>query len=145
MTERVSRTIAISIPHRQGVKSKLWRAHPTSVGEIKKFIGYGFFSNARQSMEGKIETKGRVVSYTRGKIQKPDCLVHMLTVLGEHQRKNQESKQFFSCMKPPWEDRNERGRLVGEYPATCRNRLRYARNRELTQNLKIERLELSKL
>lgn len=57
VTERVSRTIAISVPNRQGVKSKPWRAYRTSVDEIEKLTGYDFFGNVPQLVQGTIEAK----------------------------------------------------------------------------------------
>lgn len=52
-----SRTIAITVPNQQGVKSKPWKAYVTYVDEVEKLTGYDFFSNVPKLVQGVSEAK----------------------------------------------------------------------------------------
>ena len=52
-----TRTIAVSIPNRAGVRSNDWRVYRTSVDQVEIWTGYNFFSALPNSIENVIEAR----------------------------------------------------------------------------------------
>ncbi len=52
-----TRTIAVVVPNRQGIKGNPWRAYRKSVREVEKLTGYDFFSNVPADVQEAIENR----------------------------------------------------------------------------------------
>jgi endonuclease G, mitochondrial len=52
-----TRTIAVSMPNRQGIRSNPWRTYRTSVDQVETWTGLNFFSNVPASIQSVIEAR----------------------------------------------------------------------------------------
>lgn len=52
-----TRTIAVIVPNKQGIKEDSWRKYLVSVRDVEKLTGYNFFSNVPPSIQSAIESK----------------------------------------------------------------------------------------
>jgi endonuclease G, mitochondrial len=52
-----TRTIAVIIPNKQGIKSDPWQQYRTSVKEVEKLTGYKFFTSVPESIREVIDAK----------------------------------------------------------------------------------------
>jgi endonuclease G, mitochondrial len=55
--DKNTRTIAVIIPNKQGVKSDPWQQYRTSVNEVEKLTGYQFFTNVPAEIRSVINAK----------------------------------------------------------------------------------------
>jgi endonuclease G, mitochondrial len=55
--DKNTRTIAVIIPNKQGVKSDPWQQYRTSVNEVEKLTGYQFFTNVPAEIRSVINSK----------------------------------------------------------------------------------------
>jgi endonuclease G, mitochondrial len=55
--DRNTRTIAVIIPNKQGIKSDSWQQYITSVKDVEKLTGYQFFTSVPGSIQDVIEAK----------------------------------------------------------------------------------------
>ncbi len=55
--DRNTRTIAVIIPNKQGVKSDSWQQYRTSVNEVENLTGYKFFTNVPADIRSVIDSK----------------------------------------------------------------------------------------
>jgi endonuclease G, mitochondrial len=55
--DRNTRTIAVIIPNKQGVRDDPWRQYLTSVQEVEKLTGYQFFTNVPAEIRSVINTR----------------------------------------------------------------------------------------
>ncbi|MCY7368990.1 MAG: DNA/RNA non-specific endonuclease [Chamaesiphon sp.] len=56
-----TRTIAVIIPNKQGIKNDPWQQYQTSVQEVQKLTGYKFFTSVPEEIRSVIEAKVDVV------------------------------------------------------------------------------------
>lgn len=59
--DRNTRTIAVIIPNKQGIKSDPWQQYQTSVKEVENLTGYKFFNNVPSDIREAIITKVEAV------------------------------------------------------------------------------------
>jgi endonuclease G, mitochondrial len=52
-----TRTIAVIMPNKQGIKNNDWRDYRVSVDQVEALTGYDFFSNIPQALQATIEAK----------------------------------------------------------------------------------------
>jgi endonuclease G len=52
-----TRTIAVIIPNKQGIKDDPWQKYATSIEEVQKLTGYNFFSNIPPEIQAAIESR----------------------------------------------------------------------------------------
>ena len=52
-----TRTIAVSMPNRQGIRNNEWRVYRTSVDQVEAWTGLNFFSNVAPSIQSVIEAR----------------------------------------------------------------------------------------
>jgi endonuclease G, mitochondrial len=57
-----TRTIAVIMPNKQGIKTDPWPQYQTSVQEVEKLTGYKFFTNVPEDIRSVIEAKVDVVA-----------------------------------------------------------------------------------
>jgi endonuclease G, mitochondrial len=55
--DKNTRTIAVIIPNKQGIKSDSWQQYITSVKDVEKLTGYQFFTSVPGSIQDVIEAK----------------------------------------------------------------------------------------
>jgi endonuclease G, mitochondrial len=59
-----TRTIAVIMPNKQGIKNDPWQQYQTSVQEVEKLTGYKFFTSVPEEIRSAIEAKVDVVAPT---------------------------------------------------------------------------------
>jgi endonuclease G len=55
--DRNTRTIAVIMPNKQGIKSDPWQQYQTSVAQVEKLTGYKFFTNVPADISTAIKAK----------------------------------------------------------------------------------------
>ena len=70
-----TRTIAVIMPNKQGIKSDPWQQYQTSVQEVEKLTGYKFFTSVPEEIRSAIGAKVDLVApRERPKLRRPDDL-----------------------------------------------------------------------
>jgi endonuclease G, mitochondrial len=55
--DKNTRTIAVIVPNKQGIKSDPWQQYRTSVKDVEKLTGYQFFTSVPGSIRDVIDAK----------------------------------------------------------------------------------------